>query len=228
MAGTDVASHCIPVLGDGTGTVTVAGRRGHVQGAFTIKELRELTRLGKGGGDDDGVGSRLIVSEDDLIAGTTESTVAELDPKIAGGSARPQVRIDRLLRDAAEASSATADADRERRRGEGGTTAAATNDDASIAKERRKTITLRFLLRPIEFLPSPSNHKSLGYVRFERTELTGPPGNQVATGTGETVDLRADLALVSIGYRGVPLIGMEDEDEDDDGAAAAGGTTGNH
>ena len=34
---TDVPSDVLKVLGDGVGKVVVAGRRGHVQGAFTIK-----------------------------------------------------------------------------------------------------------------------------------------------------------------------------------------------
>ena len=34
---TDLASHSIPVLGDGVAQTTILGRRGHVQGAFTIK-----------------------------------------------------------------------------------------------------------------------------------------------------------------------------------------------
>mmetsp|Transcript_3851 Transcript_3851/g.5728 ORF Transcript_3851/g.5728 Transcript_3851/m.5728 type:complete len:323 (+) Transcript_3851:19-987(+) len=42
---TDITSHALPVLQGGVKQVTVIGRRGHIQGAFTIKELRELTKL---------------------------------------------------------------------------------------------------------------------------------------------------------------------------------------
>ena len=34
---TDIATHALPVLGDGIKQTTVIGRRGHIQGAFTIK-----------------------------------------------------------------------------------------------------------------------------------------------------------------------------------------------
>ena len=34
---TDIASHSLPVLGGGIKHTTIIGRRGHIQGAFTIK-----------------------------------------------------------------------------------------------------------------------------------------------------------------------------------------------
>ena len=34
---TDIASHALPIIKDGIKHTTVIGRRGHVQGAFTIK-----------------------------------------------------------------------------------------------------------------------------------------------------------------------------------------------
>jgi len=37
LFGTDIASHSLPILKDGVKITTVIGRRGHVQGAFTIK-----------------------------------------------------------------------------------------------------------------------------------------------------------------------------------------------
>ena len=37
LVDTDIASHALPVLSHGVKQTTVVGRRGHVQGAFTIK-----------------------------------------------------------------------------------------------------------------------------------------------------------------------------------------------
>ncbi len=37
---TDIASHALQVLGQGVKRTTVVGRRGHIQGAFTIKVCR--------------------------------------------------------------------------------------------------------------------------------------------------------------------------------------------
>jgi adrenodoxin-NADP+ reductase len=46
----------------------------------------------------------------------------------------------------------------------------------------------------------------------ERTKLEGEPGSQVAVGTGEFETVPAQLALISIGYKGVALPGIEETD----------------
>ena len=89
---TDIASHTLPILQTGVHSVDIVGRRGHVQGAFTIKELRELSKLYKEGYDTD-----FLVRLDELELGATVSTLEELQMK----TARPKVRIDKLLRDIA-------------------------------------------------------------------------------------------------------------------------------
>ena len=68
---------------------------------------------------------------------------------------------------------------------------------------------MRFLLNPVAWEAHPDNPRALGYVRCERTRLEGPPGQQVAVGTGEYERIRADLVLVSIGYKGVAVPGAE-------------------
>lgn len=80
---TDIASHAVQALRkSAVESVTVVGRRGHVQAAFTIKELRELTKI-------DGVAVRIDAQE--LAAGMTESTVKELENN------RPKKRIVELM-----------------------------------------------------------------------------------------------------------------------------------
>jgi len=204
LSSTDAASHALPVLGDGVRSVTVLGRRGHVQGAYTIKELRELTKLEKGGYD-----SRFIITGDDLDAGLTEASREEL----TGPGARPRVRIDKLLRDQANASSAAAAT----------TTSSSSSEGPSDDSIEKKEVRLRFLLRPRAFLPRSDDPSKLGGVSCERTRLAGEAGRQGAVGTGETEEFDADLALVSIGYKGSPLPGMEDEDEteEDEGAGSS-------
>lgn len=175
LSETDVASRAIPVIGeDGVPLVTVAGRRGHVQGAFTIKELRELTKL-----EEEGHGAKFVLREDELELGATDASKEELAQK--GG--RPKVRIDKLLREAA-------------------TKAAEESDSA-------KEVRLRFLVSPKSFEPSEDDASSVGSVVCERTKLEGDPGKQVAVGTGELETIPAQLVLVSIGYKGVPLPGLE-------------------
>mmetsp|Transcript_34129 Transcript_34129/g.51481 ORF Transcript_34129/g.51481 Transcript_34129/m.51481 type:complete len:401 (+) Transcript_34129:959-2161(+) len=99
---TDIASHALDVIGDGIEKTIVLGRRGHVQGAFTIKELRELTKLKK-----EGHNVAFNVRQDELDMGATPSTMKELN--LPG--ARPKVRIDKLLRDVAAATDTTSGAD---------------------------------------------------------------------------------------------------------------------
>ncbi|MFJ4788555.1 FAD-dependent oxidoreductase [Streptomyces sp. NPDC088794] len=65
-----------------------------------------------------------------------------------------------------------------------------------------RRIRLRFYLRPVELLAEGGR---VGAVRFERTE---PDGHGGVTGTGELVDIEAQLVLRSVGYRGVPLEGL--------------------
>lgn len=89
---TDIAAHTLPVIGNGVKDVTIVGRRGHIQGAFTIKELRELVNLE----NEAEYGASFIVDPDELDLGLTDSSKEELS--CAGG--RPKKRIDKLLRDA--------------------------------------------------------------------------------------------------------------------------------
>ena len=89
---TDTPNSVLDVLCGGATKVSVVGRRGHVQGAFTIKELRELTKLKKEGHD-----ASFIVRKEELDLGMTDSSQAELK----GPSGRPKTRINKLLQESA-------------------------------------------------------------------------------------------------------------------------------
>jgi adrenodoxin-NADP+ reductase len=69
--------------------IHVAGRRGHIQAAFTIKELRELTKI---------PGVHLKIFDSELQAGMTPSSEEELRTK------RPLKRITDLITTTAAAS----------------------------------------------------------------------------------------------------------------------------
>ena len=178
---TDIASRALPVIRDGVSRVTVMGRRGHIQGAFTIKELRELTKL-----EEEGNGVKFVVDQDELDLGATPSTQEELAQK--GG--RPKVRIDKLLRDAAAAANKK-------------------NTSSDATSSILREIRLRFLLNPKSFEPSESHPSRVGAVLCERTRLEGEPGKQVAVGTGQEERIPANLVLLSVGYKGEPLPGLE-------------------
>eukprot|EP00978_Attheya_sp_CCMP212_P011809 scaffold29344_cov58-Attheya_sp.AAC.1 len=165
LVDTDISAHALPILKNGVKKTVVLGRRGHVQGAFTIKV--------------EGHDTNFVVRKDELELGTTTSSIEELSSK----GSRPKVRIDKLLRQAAE---------------------------ATIDVEASKQVDLRFLLNPVKFVSAESESSRLGSVVCERTRLEGEPGHQVAVGTGEEETIQANLALVSIGYKGVPLPGLKE------------------
>jgi adrenodoxin-NADP+ reductase len=172
LADTDIASYVFPVLKHGVKSTSIVGRRGHIQGAFTIKELRELTKL-----EAEGHETSFIVKKDELDMGSTPASEKELNAK----GARPKVRIDKLLREAAA---------------------------NPLETRNAKEVHLRFLLNPARFEANETDSTKLGAVICERTKLEGEPGSQVAVGTGEFETIPAQLALISIGYKGVALPGI--------------------
>jgi adrenodoxin-NADP+ reductase len=85
---TDIVRHAVDELRNSAiEKISVIGRRGHVQAAFTIKELRELTKI-------DGV--IVKIDKEELVAGNTESTLKELENN------RPKKRIADLIQQIAE------------------------------------------------------------------------------------------------------------------------------
>lgn len=128
----------------------------------------------------EGHDATFIVRKEELDLGMTQSSVAELK----GASGRPKTRINKLLQDSAIVESSTSDT--------------------------AKQVELRFLMNPISMEPNDSNNDRVGSVVCERTKLEGEPFQQRPVGTNETETLLADLVLVSIGYKGMPLPGMED------------------
>lgn len=172
---TDIASHTFPVIGGGVSNLAVIGRRGPIQAAFTMKELRELVRLQK-----DGYGTSFHVSLDEIQMGLNGASIQEMD----GLGGRPKKRICDLLLKAAAAT-------------------------ATSSVESEKRIDLRFLLNPVRFEARPDDPNRLGAVVCEKTTLTGESGNQNAIGTGHFEIIAADLVLISIGYRGTALPGIE-------------------
>eukprot|EP00984_Skeletonema_dohrnii_P002395 scaffold832_cov75-Skeletonema_dohrnii-CCMP3373.AAC.5 len=170
---TDTPTSVLNVLKGGVSHVSVVGRRGHVQGAFTIKELRELTKL-----DKEGHNVSFVVRKEELEMGMTDASMEELK----GPGGRPKSRIDKLLQDNA------------------------LEEDAQ-STDAEKSVEIRFLLNPTQLAPHESNVSKVGHVLCERTRLEGDPEKQRPVGTGEMEELPADLVLVSIGYRGMPLEG---------------------
>lgn len=86
---TDISTYALEALSKSkVKRVHVVGRRGHVQAAFTMKELREITRL-----DD----AQCIVHTEELNRGRTDASKKEMDTQ------RARKRMDALLTEVATA-----------------------------------------------------------------------------------------------------------------------------
>ena len=69
-----------------------------------------------------------------------------------------------------------------------------------------RTIHCRFLASPIEFL---GEEDQLAGIVFERNEIyVDERGNLRPRGTGETFQVKAEIAFKAIGYRGTPIPGV--------------------
>jgi adrenodoxin-NADP+ reductase len=88
LKSTDIADYAVDALEkSGLRRIIMLGRRGHVQASFTMKELRELTKL---------EGTTFVVHKDELDASMTEATKEEIKNE------RVPKRMNKLLRSAAD------------------------------------------------------------------------------------------------------------------------------
>ena len=178
LAWTDIADHALHALRrSSVRRVTVVGRRGHMQAAFTIKEFRELTRL---------FGVRVVIDGKELTMGKTEASLEELKDN------RPKKRIVDLIEKTAGREIHNDKDDEERilefrfllspveivGGGCVGSSEAQYQQAASQGSLDRATSVL-----------------------FRRNKLEGPAGAQRAVPTDETVEIPCDLVLSSVGYR---------------------------
>jgi len=168
-----------------------------------LKEVRELTKL-----NDEGYDVAFLVRKEELEMGMTESSVAELK----GTAGRPKTRLVKLLQEAAESTDYNCEFVLLRRLFTSNLHACIdfVIPTSNISTAASKQVELRFLMNPKRFEPDDSNKDRVGSVVCERTKLVGEPFHQQPIGTNETEIIPADLVLVSIGYRGMPLEGMKE------------------
>jgi len=145
--------------------VSVVGRRGSTQAAFTIRELREFTALEQ---------SSVRVRKTELAAGDTAASGVELGASRA--DTRKRALLDTLVVD----------------------------DETANSDFEGSVVDVRFLLRPVEFKARPDDSSRLGAVVFERCALAGEAHAQQAVPTGVLEEVRADVAVVSVGYVAAP------------------------
>ena len=166
---TDIAEHALEVLRQSRiRRVVIVGRRGHGQASFTMKELRECTKL-------DGVELSILAS--DLEDGATEATAEEIK------ATRATKRMDALLRKEAE-------------KREEGAYGDWTSHPVQGVTEEERLLAIRFLVNPKAYEEAAGGEGgdgdgsgNLAGVCVVRTRLEGPAGNQQAVETGETVTM---------------------------------------
>lgn len=206
LAATDLCEHALVKLRDSAvKQVHVVGRRGTAQAAFTIKELRELTRL-------DGVSCN--ISPADMEESMTDASKAEV------GSNRAKTRINDLIQSIVDTPAGEGGDDREIHlrfllQPEGlETEQQPLPFEVPIPLDAASKVELE--VAPIESSSvgaktfEPRRARVLTGVTFARTSLVGEAGAQRALvrDGGESVTVPAQLLLKSVGYRSVGLKGV--------------------
>lgn len=179
MSSTDVSSSALEVLKKiPLKTITILGRRGHIQASFTIKEFRELTRI---------PGLKVIVDSSDLNRGRNSESLKELE------EARPRQRLVELIESMSNGANNNINAGDD-------------NDEDTTVKVYVKFLYSPVAIHGDTTVSS--NNGGVGApvaMTVEKNELAGIPFNQRPRGSGEKEELPCQLVLKSVGYRSVPL-----------------------
>lgn len=152
--------------------ISIVGRRGIIQSAFTVKELRELSKLEN---------VKMFLYKEEFESSLNEISKKEMDA-LNPAERRHYTRKVELLKTFNFVNSE--------------------NEITSSNKEGEKNIVLRFLLAPKEILVE---QEKVTQIQFTKTKLSGNAHSQTAERTDNTLSLRADLILKSIGYKTVQL-----------------------
>ena len=194
LASTDITSEAMRHLQcSAVENIYIVGRRGYVQAACTIKELRELTQI---------PGVDVIISPDDIRRGSNASSLQEVEER------RPLRRFTQLMRDIADGKVVNKSESH---------CLDGTDTCVGEGSEKRKKIYFKFLLSPEKFHStlensessndgdSNSSDKSVRRVEFVGGSLVGAPHYQSVVRDGPPEVLNCDLVLTSVGYKSHPL-----------------------
>ena len=165
-------------------TITVIGRRGHIQSAFTIKELRELTRM---------CGVQVLIDSAELARGRTEASMQELENN------RPKKRIVDLI----EAISLGSNANEESSTG---------GDDISSVKRTiaiKYLVTPVEIVGRGEVDGGVDrvaalkivHNKLTGVAHSQRASPLSPSSEEDADSSNVVEELPCDLLIKSVGYK---------------------------
>ena len=191
MKQTDIADHTLQWMSQQPSPVrrvTLLGRRGAVQSAFTIGEFREVSELSD---------VRVVIDEQEMRESEADETSQrELE------SSRPKKRKHALIREVMNKHAHKS----ESRQPIEHPSFARTQVASQEAVSHEKQLHFRFLLSPVRYLPSSADPTRVGAVVCQRMRLQSADGVVTAVPSeAEEVRLPASIVLESIGYMGQPL-----------------------
>lgn len=179
LSRTDIARPALDVLRQTrVERLTLVGRRGPLQAAFTTKELREMTTL-------EGVRIAMDYPGPEAVANMISEGLPGLRRDRAG---RRKAELIKKLADAASSGAA----------GDG--------DDGVVAGHDR-TFAMRFLSSPIGLVSDGDADGRVSGLKLIANELASDGKISGSVHGSESV-LKADLVVRSIGYAGAPLDGL--------------------
>ena len=185
MAPFDIPSTVVEELQkSGVRNLQIVGRRGVVQSAFTIKELREVSRI-------DNI--KLYVMRSEFDSSMNEASYLELGAGFSPLSRGIARRTDFIKDSCTFIDSEEQLQDILNAKGE--------------AKEKR--IILRYLLNPSELIGDAKTNR-IAHVKLQKMHLVGEAGVQkaVADPDGLSTLIDAQMLIKSIGYQSKPIEGL--------------------
>eukprot|EP01031_Cornospumella_fuschlensis_P037652 gene37652-45738_t len=161
--------------------IYILGRRGHVQSAYTIKELRELTKI---------PGVQTFIHAQEMQLGLTPSSAKEAQDTPA--KKRILQLMEKIAKDSPDVDAATLQP-------------AYTDATGEPSSKGKTNIWIRFLLSPKEVVVSQNEAPVATGVKVCRTALVGDAHAQKAVDTSTYATLPCDLVLKAIGYKSVSI-----------------------
>lgn len=221
LKSTDISEDALEALRESQiRKVSLVGRRGPVQAAFTTAELRELLTLGGGNpiassaktgprpaakavspnvplsANLDGSSSKIEGVMLDTNVSTKQTVIKAIPDRMFLGTEADEVELkERPI-------ARKFDLLRKLLAIEPLT------QEAFDGPEKPKTLQFYFLRSPVSINEDPSRPGHVGSVTFEHNILKGEPGKQWASAVGYKSEMKANLVLSSIGYYAKPMPGL--------------------
>lgn len=204
----DISQHAVDALRNSkVKRVHVVGRRGHVQAAFTMKELREVRAWHRSW--------PRLVGQYRWASADRSNQCHHSGQPLTGSSLHPRLQVTKLeeatcvvkseemARGLSESSKKEIELQRARKRMD-----ALLQEVATAAEKgplKAKQLILRFLLAPSKINADASKPDSVGSMEFDITKLDGPAEKQNAVASGQKETIKAGMVLRSVGYKSVPV-----------------------